>query len=160
MSLVQKCESIIYLVSLTYIYISMSCFHIKWLKSLVSLPWIEFKWNARICFFTLKPALDAWGFPDSTTSFVAIPSGCQDVEQVFENGKYALGDAGKQVFFFSFFFFLSFCCVCFLGFWTKFCKVLDDYRKDTFSLAFIQSSCLEKTHTPYFPSMLTQFPYW
>lgn len=90
---------------LTYIYISMSCFHIKWLKSLVSLPWIEFKWNARICFFTLKPALDAWGFPDSTTSFVAIPSGCQDVEQVFENGKYALGDAGKQVFFFSFFFF-------------------------------------------------------
>lgn len=45
------------------------------------------------------------GFRDSTTSFVALPSGCQDVEQVFENGKYALGDAGKQVFFFSFFFF-------------------------------------------------------
>lgn len=36
------------------------------------------------------------GFRESTTSFVTLPSGFQDMEQVFGNDKYSVGDAGKR----------------------------------------------------------------
>lgn len=36
------------------------------------------------------------GFRESTTSFVTLPNGFQDMEQVFGNDKYSVGDAGKR----------------------------------------------------------------